>query len=173
MPNAPVPKPPAVYLDSCVLIDVIGKVAPHAEHTQPIIEDAQSDAVVILASVMCVTEVGASKAKTTVTQDKIDDFFRQTYFEFRSVTQGIARSARSIAFNHNVKPIDAIHLATCIDAGVRWFLTRDGDDGGGKKSKMLKLDQTFPMHNGTLRIVTPEHYRQTVYGYTMSFLQEK
>jgi predicted nucleic acid-binding protein len=166
-------RPPAVYLDSCVLIDIIAKMKPFCDQMDPLIGDAETGTTVILASSMCVAEVGASKAKFPASElDRLDDFFRQSYFEFRAVTQDIARSARALAYNHAVKPADAIHLATCIASGVRWFITRDGDEvGNGKtrKGKLLKLDQTFPMAVGLLRIVTPEHYQDAMYGYTINF----
>ena len=115
-------KPFAVYLDSCVLIDVIAKVKPFLDQMDPLIGDAEIEAVTILASSICVAEVGASKAKFPVSEvDRLDSFFRQSYFEFLAVTQEIARSARAIAYNNGIKPIDAIHLATCIANGVGWF----------------------------------------------------
>ena len=52
------------------------------------------------------------------------------------------------------------------------FITRDGDETGkGKtrKGKLLALDQKFPMKSGMLRIVTPQYYHDTHYGYELNF----
>ena len=43
-------------------------------------------------------------------------FFRRSYFRVRNVTRSIAESAQDLVWMQNIKPKDAFHVATALDA---------------------------------------------------------
>jgi hypothetical protein len=65
-----------------------------------------------------------------VTEDKADlvrKFFRRSHIRLRNVTRVIAENAQDLVWVHGIKPKDAIHVATAIDAGAIALETFDGD----------------------------------------------
>ncbi len=60
---------------------------------------------------------------------KIEAFFRHSWIVVREVDRFVAEDARELVWNKNVKPKDAIHLATALrqDVTLDQFDTFDGD----------------------------------------------
>ncbi len=63
-----------------------------------------------------------------VTQDKSDivrKFFRRSYIRVRNVTRAISEDAQDLVWQHGIRPKDAIHVSTAIDAHVAALETFD------------------------------------------------
>lgn len=154
---------PAVYLDSVVLLDILAQDPAHRSTSRFIIDECESGKLAIVASELVIAEVGASKKKATVSHVDIDAFFANSYFEFASVDRLTARTARGIAFEHGLKPPDAIHVATCMIRGCPIFLTRDGGPTTTKpnrKAGLMSIDGKLFSASGPLRVMTPTAYME-------------
>jgi predicted nucleic acid-binding protein len=57
----------------------------------------------------------------------INLFFHRSFIRVRPVTRSIAHDAQHFVWSHGVKPKDAIHVATALDAKVGILETFDGD----------------------------------------------
>lgn len=128
-------KPPRLfYWDSCVFISYLGKHPSRIGVLDAIVEDIQkSDGQKkIVASQVAKVEVAfAGTAPPTAEEEQlIDDFWADDaiveLIEFHDHTAKLARElireCRSRGV-HQIKPIDAIHLATAISVGVDEFHT--------------------------------------------------
>ena len=68
------------------------------------------------------------KKAPQVTLDKatiIRKFFRHSYIRLRNVTRAVAESAQDLVWYKSVKPKDAIHVATALEANVPVLETFD------------------------------------------------
>lgn len=91
---------------------------------------AEAGEVLILTSALTLAEVLWMRGAPPVTEDKADlvrKFFRRSHIRLRNVTRVIAENAQDLVWVHGIKPKDAIHVATAIDAGAIALETFDGD----------------------------------------------
>jgi predicted nucleic acid-binding protein len=54
-------------------------------------------------------------------------FFRRSYMRVRNVTRAVSESAQDLVWSKGIKPKDAIHVATALDARVMALETFDDD----------------------------------------------
>ena len=88
--------------------------------------------MVLVTSALTITEVLWPKGHKKVAAQhakKIEDFFRHSWIIVRELDRFIAEDARELVWNKNVKPKDAIHLATALrqDVQLDQFDTFDED----------------------------------------------
>jgi predicted nucleic acid-binding protein len=65
-----------------------------------------------------------------IPQDKADivrKFFLRSYFRIRNVTRHIAESAQDLVWTQGIRPKDAIHVATALDARAVAMETFDAE----------------------------------------------
>ncbi len=140
------------YWDACCFISRIQRDPEHIVALEYITDEAAADRVTIVTSTLSIAEVSCITREATLEEvardaETIARFFDNPYIVVRQVTRRIAEHAAAIGREFGVKPPDAIHLATAIEAGVQIVHTYDD-------KKLLKLDGKV----GTppLTIVTPE-----------------
>ncbi|MGE3955835.1 MAG: type II toxin-antitoxin system VapC family toxin [Vicinamibacterales bacterium] len=89
---------------------------------RPVLEAAESGNIVIVTSALTITEVlwikGYEKISATHAK-KIEAFFKHSWIVVRELDRFIAEDARELVWNKNVKPKDAIHLATALRQDVQ------------------------------------------------------
>ena len=90
--------------------------------------------VTLVTSALTIAEVlwlkgHPDKKITPQNAHKVEAFFRHSWIVIREVDRFIAEAARDLVWNKNVKPKDAIHLATALQHDVDYdqFDTFDGD----------------------------------------------
>ncbi len=123
-------KPKLLYWDSSVFIHRIQRTAEYIQELEQITEAAEADEVQIITSAFTLAEVirGPDSEKLPDTQERlIVDLFENDYIVPRPVDRFVGTKAREIARYHNLKPVDAVHVATAILAGVSVMHTTDGD----------------------------------------------
>jgi predicted nucleic acid-binding protein len=91
--------------------------------------------VLIVTSTLTIAEVLWMRNAPRIPKDKAEivrRFFRRSYMRLRNVTRLVAESAQDLVWDHGVKPKDAIHVATALEAKVQALETFD--EGLLKKS---------------------------------------
>ena len=116
------------YLDTSVHIaDVQNE--PGREVSTEILRLAEQGGLTIIASTFVIAElVHATGAKSLPTAEEnaaIERRFLNDWTRIVPLTIPIAREARRIARDHNLKPPDAVHVATALRADADIFLTWD------------------------------------------------
>ena len=78
------------------------------------------------------------------------------YIRFYGVSRSIANSARELGLKHGITVLDAIHVATALEAEVSSLFTWDGDrDIGAKTKRSDLLKYNGLIGNPALSITTP------------------
>lgn len=146
----------SVYLDACVIIEAMEKNG--GEDVRGIFLEAQNDKLLLVCSAVVLAEVGTNLADPDgrPPTDQVINFLSQTYFDLRSVTQTIGVLAHSLARQQSLKPMDAVHLATAVNAQVPVFVTYD--------KKLLRANGQLMLPNGPLLIMTPADFRSLRLG---------
>ena len=108
-------KTPRVAWDTCVFIDCLQKSAGRIEHIEPMVRDAESGKLHIIASTLVLTEtlhLGGGGTPDEIAA--IAKFFRNDYIHIYAADQVIAEIARDIRRADKLSTEDAIHLATAL-----------------------------------------------------------
>jgi predicted nucleic acid-binding protein len=130
---------PGVYWDSCIFIHALQKTPGHAPKILAIENDAKDGKLVVYVSALVIVEVCKLKRHGTTSDHEvrqISDYFRHKFVRVVPVDRPIARMAAEIVRNHDLKPPDAIHVATALRTKCEVFYTYDGD---GNDPGLLKM----------------------------------
>jgi hypothetical protein len=103
-----------------------------------VLEAAEDGKVLIVTSALTIAEVLALKNAQPIPVSncrKVEAFFRRDYIVIRNITRHIAENARTYVWDYGVKPKDALHVATAIDADLE--LLNTFDEALQKKSTMV------------------------------------
>ena len=151
------PNPTSVYLDSTFYFDRLITHRPHHEVACRITEAWDAGEVELATSALTLTEVLYVPLLAADQREKIDrsresdilDLFSQydrRRFRLIELDRKTAEIARELVWDHNVRPKDAVHVASALRAEIPLLFT--GDD------ELVKLSgkvSTSP----SLRIETP------------------
>ena len=109
------------YWDSNAFLGWLAKEPDKASQCRPVLDAAESGNLVIITSALTIAEVlwlkGGQKLPPAHAK-QIEDFFRNKWIVIREVDRFIAEDARRLVWDKNVKPKDAIHLATALRQDV-------------------------------------------------------
>lgn len=121
------------YLDSSVYIAAIkNEVVNGVDRGQiarDILMDAQKGSLQVVASTALIAEVIRAKDSPQLDEDQealIDAYLFQEFITWVEVDIVLAKEARRLARQHNLKPFDAIHLASAIRGKADCLLRWDG-----------------------------------------------
>src|SRR5688572_12552221 len=118
-------KPGVVALDSCILIHVFDAKSASQGECRLIFGDAEAGNLVFVISTMVHAEVGARSKLSAWEIAAMRRALSQAYLEPVEVSIPLAQLACDLARETGIKPLDAIHAATCVVKGVGWLLTTD------------------------------------------------
>ena len=148
------------YWDACAWIAYInqekeiqnkdGTVENRFEMCRRILDGAENGRIEIVTSAFTLAEVCKSPEVKTSPLDNLAGFFDRSFLLMVPVDMAIGRKAQSIQVSglFNVKPPDAVHLASAQRASVTEFHTFDGG--------LLDLDNTLTGTDGKpLKICKP------------------
>jgi len=137
MPNEPL----RVYWDSCVYIDCIQRHPDRGAVLDSIIKQAKHGEIVLVASALVLAEVSKLKDPNATAEEEAERilrFFENDFIKVRNVTRRIAEHAADMTRRHSIKPSDAIHVATALEAKCLSLQTYDGVKGC--RGKLIALD---------------------------------
>ena len=122
------------YWDSVTFLGWLAEEPDKVNECKAVIEAAEAGNITLVTSALTIPEVlwlkgqpdkriGPQNAK------KVEAFFRHSWIVVREVDRFIAEAARDLVWDKNVKPKDAIHLATALRRDVTFdqFDTFDKD----------------------------------------------
>lgn len=95
---------------------------------QGTLERAEAGEVGIVTSSLALAECLWLRNNPKLSKDRaaiIRRFFRRSFIRVRNVTRNTAEAAQDLVWDHGIKPKDAIHAATAIEAGVPVLETFD------------------------------------------------
>ena len=118
-----------VYWDSDAFLGVLMNEPDKAPGCKKVIEEAKSGKLTIVTSTLTLAEVLWIRGKPRVPPDRnqvVSDLFAHEWIALRELDRHIAESARGLVWEENVRPRDAIHVASALDARVGELNTFDG-----------------------------------------------
>lgn len=127
-----------VYWDSDAFLGWLQAEAGKSDLCAGTLKRADQGEVIILTSALTIAEVLWMRGAPMIPHEKagiVRRFFRRSYFRVRNVTRSIAEGAQDLVWTQSVKPKDAIHIATALDAHV--LVLETFDDDLLKKSSMI------------------------------------
>jgi predicted nucleic acid-binding protein len=122
------------YLDSSVYIAaILGEDAEpgKSDVSAQILELGRTGRFPVLASTFVFAEVIHDRTREALGPEQetvIDQYLTQDFITWVEADLPIAKKARSLSRFYNLKPVDAIHLASAIRAKCDQFLTWDESD---------------------------------------------
>jgi len=117
-----------IYWDSDAFLGWLQEEPGKVELCQGTLERAERGEALIVTSALTITEVLWMRRGPTIPRTKADllrRFFRRSYIRVRNLTRAVAEAAQDIVWDHSVRPKDAIHVATALDAKVPTLETFD------------------------------------------------
>ncbi len=101
---------------------------------------ADAGEVLIVTSTLTIAEVLWMRNAPPIPKDKAEivrRFFRRSCMRLRNVTRVVSESAQELVWDHGIRPKDAIHVATALEAKVQALETFD--DGLLKKTGVVGI----------------------------------
>lgn len=118
------------YWDSACCFGYLNDQAGRAKECERVIKEAEVGACEILVSAFTLAEVLYLKgpnggAFPKESRDKIRNFFRRSYIVVADVDRFVSERAQDVFWDYNVKPKDAIHVATSLIHAAHYLETYD------------------------------------------------
>jgi predicted nucleic acid-binding protein len=145
-----------VYWDSDAFLGWLQAEQGKVELCAGTLRRAELGEVVIFTSALTIAEVLWMRGAPAIPKDKADivrRFFRRSNLRVRNVTRGIAENAQDLVWNHSIRPKDAVHVATALDAAAIALETFDEGligKSGQVGSLPLLIRKPLPPAQGTL-----------------------
>jgi predicted nucleic acid-binding protein len=118
-----------IYWDSDTFLGWLQDEPGKAELCEGTIRRAEGGEVLIITSALTIAEVLWMRGSPRVTRDKAEilrRFFRRSFMRVRNVTRTVSESAQDLVWDHSIRPKDAIHVATALNAKA--FVLETFDD---------------------------------------------
>lgn len=116
------------YWDSDCFLGWLQAEPNKEESCRQVLEAAEEGKVLIVTSALTIAEVLALRGAPPIPASmraKVEAFFRNDYIVVRNITRRVSEQAREYVWGHGVKPKDALHVATALDAGLELLNTFD------------------------------------------------
>lgn len=117
-----------IYWDSDAFLGWLQAEPGKVELCEGTLKRGNLGEVVIFTSALTIAEVLWMRGAPMIAQDKAEllrKFFRRSYFRIRNVTRAVSENAQELVWTQNIRPKDAIHVATALDAGCTALETFD------------------------------------------------
>lgn len=124
------------YWDAAAFLGWLATEEEREELCRPVIRAAENGELVLVTSALTLAEVLWLRGNDKIPRDRAEEvraFFLHKYITVRDVDRTTAERAREMVWDFNVKPKDALHVATALDTharlekGIEQFDTFDDD----------------------------------------------
>jgi len=126
-----VSKPPRRrYWDAACFIAWLGDEPERVPSLRPILREAEAGNLVIVTSVLTLTEVLWNRRREVPSAEEaeeIEAFFDHEYILLVNLDRDLASRARRIIWERGVRPKDAVHVASALEAEAEHFDTFDDE----------------------------------------------
>jgi predicted nucleic acid-binding protein len=116
------------YWDSDCFLAWLQSEAGKADGCREVLEAADEGKILLITSALTLAEVlylRGGRPIPKARKDAVVDFFKNEYIAVRNVTRHIAEMARELVWDHGIRPKDAIHVATALEARLAVMNTFD------------------------------------------------
>lgn len=120
------------YWDTVCFLGVLNEEQDKLSACRAVISAAERGNVRIVTSALTIAEVLWPKGRPLVLPrekaEVVQRFFQHEWIVVRDIDRVVAERARELVWDHDaLRPKDALHVATALDATVEQFDTFDGD----------------------------------------------
>lgn len=120
------------YWDTVCFLGVLNEEQDKLSACRAVIGEAERGNVRIVTSALTIAEVLWPKGRPLVLPREkaeiVQRFFQHEWIVVRDIDRVVAERARELVWDHDaLRPKDALHVATALDAAVGQFDTFDGD----------------------------------------------
>jgi predicted nucleic acid-binding protein len=117
-----------IYWDSAVFLAYFQNEPNRVDLCQETLDRAEAGEVGIITSTLSITECLWLRGKEPIPKDRgvvVQRFFRRSFIRVRNLTRNIAETAQNIVWDHQIKPKDAVHVATALESRIQVLETFD------------------------------------------------
>lgn len=118
------------YWDSDAFLGWLAEEEDKVEECRAVIRAAEEGKTILITSALTLTEVLWMRRRERIpaeSAEKVQQFFQHEYIVVNDLDRRIAEDAQRLVWHHSIKPKDAVHVATALDAKVARMETFDGD----------------------------------------------
>jgi predicted nucleic acid-binding protein len=118
------------YWDSDAFLGYFQQEPDKFADCETVIKEAEAGRVEIVTSTLTIAEVLWLKGQPRISADKailVERFFEHEWIVIYNLDRAIAERARRLVWENNIRPKDAVHVVTALDAGVEQLDTFDQD----------------------------------------------
>jgi len=117
-----------VYWDSVTFLAYFQSEVGRVDLCEGTLERAEAGDVCVITSTLTIAECLWLRNAPRIPKSRADiirKFFRRSFIRARNVTRRVSELAQDLVWDHSVRPKDATHVATALDARVSVFETFD------------------------------------------------
>lgn len=117
------------YWDACAFLGWLREEPDKVDGCGKVIREAESGKLQIVTSALTLAEVLFVKGGTPIPKtdrEQVRALFENSWIVLYQLDRAIAEKAQEVVWDHGVRPRDAVHVATAMDAGVACLDTFDG-----------------------------------------------
>jgi len=151
-----------IYWDSDCFLGHFQAEVGKAEKCDGVIQRAERGDVLIVTSALTLAEVLWMRGGLRISKEKavvVQKFFRRSYIRVYNVTRKISEAAQTLVWDDNIKPKDAIHVATAIHLKVDALETFDEKlikKSGTVGTPLLLIREPEPAKQARMNLVPPK-----------------
>jgi predicted nucleic acid-binding protein len=119
-----------IYWDSAAFLAYFQEEEGRVDLCRGTLDRAQEGEFVIVTSTLTVAECLWLRNHPPIPKDRADivrRFFRRSFIRIRNVTRNTSEAAQDLVWDHAVRPKDAIHVATALEASAQIIETFDDE----------------------------------------------
>jgi len=151
-----------IYWDSDCFLGHFQAELGKVEKCDGVIQRAERGDVLIVTSALTLAEVLWMRGAPRLPKDKAElvrRFFRRSYIRVYNVSRKLAEAAQDLVWEDNIKPKDAIHVATAIHLKADALETFDGDligRSGKVGNPLLLIREPQAPEQARMNLVAPQ-----------------